>query len=82
MQLKDVGVSRITLSQTYRYVGNENRFVGYTAKVAFHVLLQNLERLEEILSGVVDVGANEINSVELQTNCTDDFIDLASLLGR
>ena len=66
--ISDVGSSRVTLSQTFRYTGNEQRFVGYTARVAFHVLLRDLESMEAVLSGVVDAGANEIDSVQLQTS--------------
>ncbi|MCI0624977.1 MAG: SIMPL domain-containing protein [Acidobacteria bacterium] len=66
--VSDVGSSRITLSQTFRYTGSEQRFVGYTAKVAFHVLLHDPDRMEAVLSGVVDAGANEVNSVHLQTS--------------
>ncbi len=67
-QAADVGSSRVTLTQTFRYANGEQHFVGYTAKVAFHVLLRNLDRLEDVLSGVVDAGANQINSIELQTS--------------
>lgn len=66
-EVGDVGSSRITLSEAFRYTGGENRFVGYTAKVSFHVLLYDLERMEEVLSGVIDAGANGIDSVEFQT---------------
>ncbi len=66
--LDDIGSSRVTLAQTFRYTEGEQRFVGYTARVAFHVLLHDLDRMEAVLSGVVDAGANEVNSVELQTS--------------
>jgi uncharacterized protein len=65
--LDDVGTSRITLSRSFRYTGGEQQFVGYVAKVTFHVLLSDLDRMEEVLSGVVDAGANEVSSVEFQT---------------
>jgi uncharacterized protein YggE len=66
-EVGDVGSSRITLSQSFRYTGGEQHFVGYTAKVSFHVLLYYLDRMEEILLGVIDAGANEIHSVDFQT---------------
>ena len=65
--IEDVGSSRINLSQAFRYVGGENKFLGYQAEVSFHLLLSDLERMEDILSGVVDAGANKINSVDFQT---------------
>lgn len=67
-QVNDVGSSRVTLTQTFRYTGGESRFIGYTAKVAFHVLLHDLDQMENVLSGIVDAGANEINAVALQTS--------------
>jgi hypothetical protein len=67
LAIDDIGSSRVTLAQTFRYIGGEQQFVGYTARVAFHVLLHDLERMEAVLSGVVDAGANEVSSVELQT---------------
>jgi hypothetical protein len=41
-KVEEVGFSRINLSQEFRYVGNENRFAGYRARVSFHVLLREL----------------------------------------
>jgi uncharacterized protein len=66
--ISDVGSSRISLHEERRYVNGESRFAGYSARVAFNVLLRDLDRVEEILSGIVDAGANEINSVEFQTS--------------
>ncbi|MCB8942781.1 MAG: SIMPL domain-containing protein [Ardenticatenaceae bacterium] len=65
--IEDVGSSRINLSQSFRYVGGENTFLGYQAEISFHLLLSDLERMEEILSGVVDAGVNKINAVAFQT---------------
>jgi uncharacterized protein len=67
-KIEDFGCSRITLVQSRRYAGSESRLEGYLARVAFHVLLSELDRMEEILAGVVDAGANEVSTVELQTS--------------
>jgi len=64
----DVQSSRITLTQSFRYVGGEQRFLGYAATVAFHVLLRDLDRMEDVLTGVIGAGANEIDAVEFQTS--------------
>lgn len=66
-EIHDVGSSRITLSQEYRYSDGENQFIGYAAKVVFHVVLHDLDLVEEILIGVVDAGTNEVNSVTFHT---------------
>ncbi len=61
------GASRITLAQHHRYSGGETKFVGYLAKVSFHVKLTELDRAEEILTAVVAAGANEIDGVSFET---------------
>ncbi len=66
-EIHDVGSSRITLSQEYRYSGGENTFLGYAAKVVFHVVLHDLDLVEDVLIGVVDAGVNEVNSVMFHT---------------
>jgi len=63
----EVGTSRVNISQTFRYISNENKFVGYTAKIAFHVLLRQLDKMEDVLTGIVDSGVNEIANVDFQT---------------
>ncbi len=67
LHVTDVGSSRVTLSATHRFSGGEQRFVGYTAHVAFHVVLRDLERMEAVLTSIVDAGANEVSLVRLQT---------------
>jgi uncharacterized protein YggE len=64
----DVGSSRVTLAESFRYLDGENRFEGYVAKVTFQVLLHDLDRIEEILVGVTDAGANHVEKVDLQTS--------------
>jgi uncharacterized protein YggE len=67
VQAGDIAASRITLSRTYEHVNQRQQPTGYSAKVSFNVLLSDLDRMEEILAGVVDAGANEIGSVEFRT---------------
>ena len=66
-KVDEVNTSRVSISQTFRYISGEQKFLGYTAKVAFNVLLRKLDQMEDLLSGIVDAGANEIESVEFQT---------------
>ncbi len=63
----DVRSSRVTLEQEYSYSGGERRFVGYSAQIGFNAFLADLDRVEEVLTGVVDAGANQINSVSFET---------------
>jgi uncharacterized protein len=64
----DVRSSRVTLQQEYKYSGGESRFVGYQARIGFSVHLRELDRMEEVLTGVVDAGANHVDSVSFQTS--------------
>lgn len=70
--ISDVSSSHISLTEKRRHVSGESRFEGYLAKVAFNVLLRNLDRVEEILSGIVDAGVNQITSVTFQTSRLKD----------
>jgi uncharacterized protein YggE len=63
----DVRSSRVTLQQAYSYSGGERRFVGYLARIGFNVHLRELDRMEDVLTAVVDAGANQIDSVSFQT---------------
>jgi uncharacterized protein len=63
----EVAASRITLSRTFEYESGRNKPTGYSAKVSFDVLVTDLDRIEEVLVGVVDAGANEIGSVDFRT---------------
>jgi uncharacterized protein len=66
-QIKDAGSSRINLKEDYRYVSGESKFFGYRTTVDFRLILTDLNRVEEILAGIVDAGANRIDSVSFQT---------------
>jgi uncharacterized protein YggE len=69
----DVASSRITLTRTFEYVNNRQQPAGYYAKVSFNVLLTDLDRMEEVLVGVVDAGANEIGAVEFRTTRLKEY---------
>jgi uncharacterized protein YggE len=66
-RFSEVASSRLTLSQTFHWVNNENQFQGYTARADFHLLLDDLEQLETVTSELVDAGVNVIQSVDFQT---------------
>jgi uncharacterized protein YggE len=71
--VKDVAASRITLSQTFEYSGGKNHPTGYLARVAFNVRISDLDRMEEILAGAIDAGANEIGAVEFRTSRLKEY---------
>jgi len=63
----DVRSSRVSLQQAYTYSGGEQRFVGYLARIGFSVHLRELDRMEDVLTAVVDAGANKIDAVSFET---------------
>jgi uncharacterized protein YggE len=68
-----VAASRVTLSRAFEYSGGKPQPKGYLAQVSFNVLLSDLDRMEEVLVGVVDAGANEIGSVEFRTTRLKEY---------
>jgi len=65
--VKESGLSKISLSQTYRLVNNERRPIGYTARIGLTVVVSQLDQIERVLSGLVDAGADEITATEFHT---------------
>jgi uncharacterized protein YggE len=72
-QIQEFGASRVSLSKDFKYSGGEQRFVGYKAKMSYTLLLRDLDRLEEVLTGLVEAGANELTSVNFQTSRLKDL---------
>jgi uncharacterized protein YggE len=66
-KVDEMGVSRVGIAPASEYTRGEQKFLGYTARVSFHVLLRQLDRMEDILSGIVDAGVNEVRSVDFRT---------------
>jgi len=64
----DAAAAETTLAEAFGGTGNERKKVGYEATVAFHVILRDLARLEALLAGVVDAGADRILSVHAKTS--------------
>ena len=64
----DFGSSRIQLQEEIVFDQGVRRVDGYTARIAFQMLLGELDRVEEILIGLTDAGVNAIESVEYQTS--------------
>lgn len=63
----DVQASIVNLSADWQGYGKERVFLGYEARVSLSVRLVDLRRFEEILAGVVQAGANQIQSTEFHT---------------
>jgi len=66
-QVKEFGLSRISLAQEFRFSNNERRPIGYVARIGLNVILSQIDHTEEIVSGLVDAGANEVTAIEFHT---------------
>ncbi len=67
-RVSESGLSRIYLSQQFRIVNNERQSIGYQAKIGLTVALSQLDQMENVVSGLVEAGANEITSTEFHTS--------------
>jgi uncharacterized protein YggE len=55
------------LTQAHQWTNGENRFVGYRAHIGFNVILRDMDRVDAVLSGLIEAGAHEVTSVSFQT---------------
>lgn len=71
--VQDVQSSRVDLSAQHEYVDRINKFIGYKARTEFIVLLNELDKLEEILTGIIEAGVNNLGNVDMQTTQLKEF---------
>jgi hypothetical protein len=64
----DVRSADITLTEAYGGTPQERKKIGYETTVPFHLIVRDLAKLEPLLSGVVDAGADRILSVHPKTS--------------
>lgn len=72
-KVDEYGVARMTLVPEFEFMGGQRKFLGYVARIGFAVILRDLDRTEEIVSGLVDAGAGEIRSMEFQASGLKDI---------
>jgi uncharacterized protein YggE len=70
---RDVRTSHVTLAEATEIRGGQQHRVGYRASIGFQVIVDDLERLEALLAGVVDAGVDRIQSVALRTKRLRDL---------
>ena len=66
--INEVRSSRITLAQDFQYSGGVRKFSGYEAKIGYSLVVRDLDLVEDILTGLIDAGANELASVTFETS--------------
>lgn len=62
--VQDLQASRISLAEQWAYTDGIRKRQGYTARVNFNLVLEDLDCIEEIICGAVDAGANEVGKVD------------------
>jgi uncharacterized protein YggE len=72
-RVTDLAASRITLSRAFEFNNGNKQPSGYLAKVSISLLLTELDRMEDILAGVIDAGADEIGSIEFRTSKLKEY---------
>lgn len=70
--LSEAGSSRISLIEEHA----RNK-TNYRTRVAFRVMLSDLSRTEEILTGIIEAGVNNIQAIEFQTKRLKEIRDEA-----
>lgn len=66
--IREFGTSIISLSQENHIMNGEIRYLGYKATVGFTIVIKSLAQLEEVVSGIIEAGANQIAPIEFQTS--------------
>jgi uncharacterized protein len=61
-------MSQMALAAEFTFISGERKSLGYAARITFRMILRSLDRTEDIVSGLVDSGADEIRSIEFQTS--------------
>ena len=61
--IRDVQSSRVSLAEEWNFTDSGRKKVGYTARIAFNLVLDQLDRMEEVICDAVEVGANEVGRV-------------------
>jgi len=63
----DVSTSQISLQQAHEFLNGKQHPIGFVARIGFQVVLDDLDRLESVLGGAVETGANRVDSVTFRT---------------
>jgi uncharacterized protein YggE len=64
----DIRTSQMSLQQAFEYQAGQQRAIGFTAHIGFQVMMDALDRVELLLAGVVEAGANRVDRVAFRTS--------------
>lgn len=62
-----VSTSQATLRQAYRDRGPERESLGYRASITFAIVVDDLQRVEHVLTGAIDAGADVLERLAFRT---------------
>jgi uncharacterized protein YggE len=71
--IEDASTSRIVLTEKHQFISGGQKFLGFEASVGFNILVTELDRVEDIIAGLVDAGVNKISDVAYQTTQLKSF---------
>ena len=68
--IRSFSASRITLTQEYRpNQGDSRKLVpGYKARIGFNIKLADLDQVDDVVSGLIAAGANELLNIAYQSS--------------
>jgi uncharacterized protein YggE len=64
----DVATAHATLRQDFDGYGENRRFLGYRAVIAYRIFLADLGKLEPLLVGAIDAGADRLDRLTFHTS--------------
>jgi uncharacterized protein len=64
----DVATAQATLQQAFDGYGETRKFLGYRAVIGYRVFVVDLAKLEPILTGVVEAGADRLDRLTFHTS--------------
>lgn len=64
----DVCSSRIQLTKVQEYRNGVSKFLGYQASLGYSIVIRDLDRIDELLIGAIDSGADELDGVKFFTS--------------
>jgi hypothetical protein len=64
---RDVRTSQLALRTATEFQGGQHRSIGFLAHVGFQVVMDDFDRVETVLAGALEAGANTIERVVWKT---------------
>ena len=68
LKQEDVSATQLNVSPQYNYQSGESKLTGYETTRGVTITLHQLDKLNELLDGAIEAGANRIDSIQLTTS--------------